>query len=382
MSHSSISQRANDVRQVPRQAKVGDLVFANHLDRMTTLINVDPQAAQSDTVTVTGATDAKTYTIVIDGRNVSFTSGAGSTTTTIAAGIAAAINADPIVRGRVSATSAVAVVTIVALLAGQSYTLTESDAQLTLASVTTAATASAIPFGRMLITDGFIADEVNKQGKLPAAASFTAQVDTLVAAFVALATYYASVTIDGVEYKGTALADTNAATTMTALAGSLNDNLPANTIVATSPGDDLVLTAEVPGAIFQTGFGAGDEGATTPAMSLTSNKGVATALERAAAGISLYSSDEEVTTVGGTAIEYPANAGVKALKNGQVWVENSQTPGEGDPVYVETTAGADVGKFFNTASASRVLLPTSFATWERAARSDSTDNIAALRLAL
>lgn len=382
MSHSTISQQADQVRQVPRQAKVGDLVFSDHLDKIVTLINVDPQAKQVDTLTVTGATDDKKYTVTIDGRDVSFTSGTGATTTTIATGLRIAIESDPIVRGRVTAESAVAIVTITANLAGQSFTITEDDGQLTTASVTTSATADAIPFGRFLVSDGFITDEVNKQGKLPKSTGFTAQVDTLVAAFVALATYYVSVTIDGVEFKATALADTNSADTMSALATTLNDNLPANTVVATSPGDDLVLTAEVAGAIFTTGFGAGDEGATTPAMSLTSNKGIATSLERAAAGFSLFASDEEVTTVGGQAIEYPPNAGVRSLERGNIWLDNSQAPSLGDPVFIETAVGDDTGKAFNTASATRVLLSNALATWQRPERSDSTENIAALRIAL
>lgn len=376
----TISQRANEVRDPQRQAKVGDLVHADHLTKLTTLINVDPQAAAVKIITVTGATNDKTYTIVIDGIDVSFTAGGSATTTTIAAGLEAAVNADPLVRGRVSALALAAVLTITALLPGQDFTLTEDDGEMTTATTTAAATADAIAFGRLLISDGFIPNEPNEQGRLPKAANFTAQVDTLVAAFVALATYYVSVTIDGVEYKATALADTNSDDTMSALATTLNDNLPANTVVATSPGDDLVLTAEIPGDTFQTGFGAGDEGATTPAMSLSSNRGISTSLIDAAAGISVYSSDEEVTTIGGTAVEYPPNAGVKAVERGDIWVESSQTPSLGDPVYVETTAGDDVGKFFNTKTSTRVLLPS--ARWLRAARSDTTDLIAALAISI
>lgn len=379
----TISQRANQVRQVPLQAKVGDLVFADFLDAITTLINVDPQAKQSDTVTVTGASDDTLYTFEIDGRPITIDSGTGATLTSIAAALAAKLEADPITRGRVTASAAVAVITLTALLAGQSYLLTESDGNLTAASVTTAAEADAIPFGRLVISDGFVPDEVNRQGKLPKASAFAAQVDTLVMPFVAAVMYSVSVTIDGVTHDATALADTSAAVTSTALAAAINGVLPANTVIATAPGDDLVLTAEIPGATFSTGFGASDEGASIPVFALSSTKGLATSLEQSAAGISLYSSDEEVTTIGGTAVEYPPNAGVRATNRSRgVWVESSQTPADGDPVYIETAAGDDTGKFFNTASATRVLLPRSIATWKRPARSDTTDNIAALAIQL
>jgi hypothetical protein len=379
----TISQRANEVRRVPRQAKVGDRVFANFQERLTTLINVDPQAKQVDTVTVTGATNDKTYTIVIDGRNVSFTADGSATIAEIAAGLRAAINADPITRGRVSAVdNGVSLVTITANLPGQSFTLTENDAQLTLASVTTAATADAIPFGRLLITDGFIVDEVNRQGKLPKTGGFTAQVDTLTVVFVALVEYFLSITIDGTEYKAAVTANTSDTQTAQDLRDQINGVLPANTVIATESSGDLILTAEIPGATFTTGFGSSNDGASVPALTLASNKGLATSLERAAAGISVFASDEEVTTIGGTAVEYPPNAGVKALKDGQIWVESSQTPAEGDPVYVETAAGADTGKFFNTASATRVLLPNALASWVRPARADSSDNIAVLRISL
>lgn len=377
----TISQRANDIRDPQRQAKVGDRVSADYLDKLLTLINVNPQAAAVRTVTVTGATNDKTYTITIDGIDVSYTSDATATLAEIADGLAAAINADPLVRGRVSAVSdSVDTVTITALLPGQDFTLTESDAQLTTASVTAAATADAIPFGRLLISDGYVADEPNLQCKLPKAANFTAQVDTLTLAYVALAEYHVSVTLDGVEYKAQATANTDAPTTAANLATALNGVLPANTVLASNSGGDLILTAEVPGDTFSTGYGASNDGASIPVMSLSSNRGVATSLIDSAVGISLYSSDEEVTSIGGTAVEYPANAGVKALARGGVWVESSQSPSLGDPVYVETAAGADTGKLFNTKTATRVLLPA--ATWQRAARSDTTDTIAALKLDL
>jgi len=385
----TISQRAQDVRTRFRQAKVGDLVSSDYLAEIVSLTNEDPQAVQSDTITVTGATAAKTYTVTINGIDVSYTAGGSPSTTTIAAGLADAINAEPRVRGQVSASAAVAVVTLVGLWPGIAYTLTESDAELTLASVTTAASADAIPFGVLLIGDGYATDVNGEQEaygncKLPKATSFSAQVDTFVTTYVLDAEIQIEIELDGVKYHAATTSAADLATTLTALAAAINGVMPANTVLADgSSGTDLTLTAEVPGATFTTGYGSDDGGASIPVMSLTSNKGIATSLAMAAVGISLYTSDEELTAVAGTSIVYPANAGVRVCRKSSpegIWVSNAQAPSDGDPVYVETAVGATTGQLYNTTSATRVLLPS--ASWRRSARPSSGDSLAAVKIAL
>jgi hypothetical protein len=102
----------------------------------------------------------------------------------------------------------------------------------------------------------------------------------------------------------------------------------------------------------------------------------------AAAGVSLYATDEENTTIApiGGDVVYPPNAGVRVMKSGLVFVASSEAPSKGDPVYAETVAGATLGRLYATASATRVLLPG--ATWERDARPSSGDDLAVVRLAL
>lgn len=117
--------------------------------------NDDPRAQQIDTITVTGATNDKTYTVTINGVDISFLSDATATIAEVADGLAAAIEAEPLVNGTVGAVSdGVSLVTVTATTGGVGFTIAESDAELTLASVQANATAAAIPFGRAVIEDG------------------------------------------------------------------------------------------------------------------------------------------------------------------------------------------------------------------------------------
>ena len=117
--------------------------------------NDDPRAQQIDTITVTGATNDKTYTVTLNGVDVSYLSDATATIAEIADGLAAAIEAEPLVNGTVGAVSdGVSLVTITATTGGVGFTIAESDAELTLASVAANATAAPIPFGRCVIEDG------------------------------------------------------------------------------------------------------------------------------------------------------------------------------------------------------------------------------------
>jgi len=387
----TVSQRAQDIRARRAQSKIGQIAGASLLALLATLINAAPQAPQSDTITVDAAVDDTDYTFTVNAIDVTINSGTGATVGSIATALAAKLNSDPLIRGQVSASAAAAVVTTTALQPGVEYTIAEADANLTLASVTSAAEADPIPFGRLLISQGYQSGdaasyqdgEANELGALPRASAFTAQVDTIATPYVATAEYFASVTIDGATYLAQVTADTDAPTTGAALAAALNGVLPANTVLAAGTASGLTLTAEVPGATFETGIGASNDGASIPAVTVSSNKGLATSLAMAAAGISLWAGDEENVTVApdGGDVVYPPNAGVKVLRsNADIWVENSESPSKGDAVYVETAAGDDLGKLFASASATRVLLPG--AIWQRSARASSGDNIAALRLNL
>lgn len=371
----TISTRAQDVRDRRPQAKIGAVILSALMAKID-LFNDASQANQSDTITIDTAADDTDYTVTIDGIDVVYTSGTGATTTSIATGLSDAINAEPLVRGKVAASAAAAVVTLEGTYPGISYTLAESDANLSTASVTSAADASAIEFGRLVVSTGFVTDEAYETGALAASSQFTAQVDTILTPFVATAEYHAAVTVEGATYHAQVTADTDADTTGAALAAALNDILPADTVIAAGAAGGLTLTAEVAGLEFSTTIGASDDGATVPAVSLTSTVSASTSLARATKGVSLYSAEIEAQTVAGDDPAYPGNSGVKALSRGLVWVESTEAPSAGDPVYVEMS-GADAGRFYATDGATRIRLEG--ASWVRDALSG--DDLALLRVA-
>lgn len=376
--------RAEDIRTRRPQAKIGQLVNALLLANIATLINSDPQAVQVSQVRVDTAANDTAYTFEINGVTVSITSDASATKDEIADALADAVNADPAIRGQVSAASdGVEDVTLTGLYPGETFTLEDSDANLTSSTLTSAAEAASIGFGLAVLHAGFQSGEANPLGKLAKATAFSYQVETLTVDYAANEKYFVSIKMDGDDHSYSVIvdADTDDATTSAAIFNAINAMMPANTVAATNPSaTSVVLTGEVKGKGFVVSLGL-DSGTTARlAIAHTVARSPSTSLDLAFAGVSVYTYDEEVTAVEGTTVVYPANAGVKVLQKDAIWVECSESPSFGDAVYVELDAGsANVGKFFATSSATRVKL--SRATWQRTARSSSGDNLGVILLA-
>lgn len=161
----TISQTSVRARRLP--GKVG-LAYDLHAEEID-FTNAYPQAVQTSTVTVDTATDDTLYTFEVNGVSISYISGTGASLADIAAGLAAALNAEPAVRQSASADAAAAVVTIEGLIPGIPFVLTESDANLTAADVTAAAEATPIPFGRLCVRGAASGLDVypNRLGRLP-----------------------------------------------------------------------------------------------------------------------------------------------------------------------------------------------------------------------
>ena len=380
----SISQGFGDVRSRARQGLVGDWVFADHTRRGGFGVNSSPQAVQVVTFDVADPGDDLVVTIDIDGIVVSAATGTGNNATQIAALLATAINAEPLVRGKVAATSAVAVVTLTGQNPGLSVTVTAGTSTSNVATATAADSADPIPFGRAVIHTGFTSNE-EESVALP---SFAAQVITIAATYVASAKIRVAVyeVLNGERILLADVTETSATSldaTLDALAAALNTALPANSVLAASTpatATAITLTAERAGMEIEVDVGAGDEGASVPVWTVTNTTGpsVATSLARAFRGISLYSSSDQAPAVG-SAGEYAGNAGVKFAQRGVVWVESTETPAVGGTVYVETAAGATLGRLYTTGSSTRVALPRSRATWDRPGLT-AADGIAAVRL--
>lgn len=385
----TISQGALDVRNTPRQALVGQLALNSELSELITLINKDPQLVQISTITVDTGTNSYTYKVSIalagaPAIEVTYAADSSTSTTEVAVGLAAAINAHPVLRGQLAATSATNVVTITGLYPGLAFVTTETDtgAKCTISdTVQVAAAAASVAFGVAVMSQGYDTASIDEYGCLAASAKLTAQVETLGITYASGEVHYVSIEmIGGEKYQVAVASDTNHDTTATAIAAAINALMPANTVVAAAGTALVTLTGEVAGWGFKVGVG-GKIGTAINTSVVHTTAGRLTDITRALAGVSVYSADEEVTTVGGTASSYPANRGMRVLKKGQIWVATSQTIAKDDPVYVELGA-SNTGKFYNTSSSTRAPLPASIARWERPSLAASGDSIAVLALNL
>lgn len=133
-----------------RSGMPADAGFADDVS----LINDDPRAAQVSTVTVDTATNSATYTFVCNGVTVTYTADSSTSKTEIRDGLTAAFNAEPLLTGSVTADADTTdVVTLTARNGGTGFTVSTTDANLTVATSTANAAASAVLFGAPIISD-------------------------------------------------------------------------------------------------------------------------------------------------------------------------------------------------------------------------------------
>lgn len=377
-----IGFKAGDVRSRLGQALLGSWAYADPLNEEIDCVNSDPQAVQVDTITVNTGTNDHEYVFGISASDitVSYTADSSTSTTEVAAGIAAAWN-DSAGGDFAYATANSAVVTLTGNTPGLAYSIDTVDALTTLASVTAAAEADAVEFGRVVIKNSasFVTDSSQRSGVLCKSSKLAAQVDTLAVTYASGEVYYVSITIEGETYQVAVAADTDTATTQAAIVTAINAMMPANTVLAAGSSPNVTLTAEVAGKAFKTGIGL--KSGTAARLTLTHTTAtIYTDINRCILGVSLRYGFVESTAVGASTPSYPANGGVKLGRKGALWVASSQTISDGDAVYVETASGSNAGKLYNTTGSTRVLLTG--ARWERDERSTQSDGLAVVRLAL
>lgn len=396
----AIGQGPGDVRSRARQGVPGSAVYADPRNRSADGIAAGGMVAQVGTIVVTTATDAATYTFVLNGITFNVVAGTGSTLASVATQIANAINQEPLAGANVAATVSSATVTITARRPGTAgaFTLTESDGKFTgTESVTAAADASAIGFGLAVIRTGFnggtpgnTLGETENVVATPKTTLFTAQVQTITVPVVASNVIEAVIwEVRGEEEIELRRCQTTFATdkdtTLDALILELETTLPANTVSVTADNATataIIFTAEVPGYEFRAAV-FWKSGGTAPVITSadTVPASEATSLHRAWRGISKYSPAEEAASLTATTGSYPANSGVVYWTRAVVWVSNADSPGPSASglVYVELAAGATQGQFYTTSSATRVALSRHVAKWERDGLV-AADNLAAIRL--
>ena len=376
MSLHSISLRADQLRTRTPQWLVGMLADSSLLNDHESAINSDPEAEDVWTVVVAGVTNSFEYILTMDTVEVSYTSDGSASKAEIADNLADNWNVEPIVRGRFEAVSdGVDTIVITGLTPGDEGALTDNSGDLTTTHTTTADTADAIPFGRLIMPSGF--DDGARLCKLAASSTLDVQVDTLTIVYAAGEVYLIDIEVEGVVYKFAVDANTDSPTTVTDIVAAINARVPAASVLAADgAGDTVTLTGEVAGKVFVTSVGT--ESATVANLVLahtTVGDDVNDAL-----GISLHTYDEEDTDAETDEIVYPANAGVHYARKARVAVEQAAAVTDGGAVYVELGVAADNGQFFASTSATRVLYK--HAKWERNEDASANDDVAVLRIAI
>jgi hypothetical protein len=336
-------------------------------------LNIKPQVVEIWTTTVTGTTSPKT--MAVNGVTVTYLPDSTPTIDEVVTGLTNAINIEPLCGQVCQAVADLGAntVTITGWLPGQSFTVTESDGELTTVHTQTAAVAEVMPMARAVCSDGYTTNG-SKRLFNPKSSYFTAQVATgdytyNVTDILAVRCVNALTGEVIAEFSYAQAVSKNASTA--AILAALNAMAPANTVAfTTAAADNIVATAEVAGLEFSLTLNSSPtSGATVVA---TTGPSLATSFARAFAGISLLDQTLAPATLTDTSVDYPANSMVGYMQRGQMWVANSQTPANGDRVYVECDgSSADCGKIFNTSSATRLPLPLSVAHFERAGRSGS-----------
>ena len=201
--------------------------------------------------------------------------------------------------------------------------------------------------------------------------------------FVASATYLVTIrdAAGDVLAQGETDATLNTIATTSAIAVTMNGLLPAFSVLVVGNPDHLLLLAEVRGREFSVEIGTNEEGqaggAITGQVFAQTGPDLTTSVNRAALGLSMFSSNDPDPEIGGTFGEYAGTDGMRLLvAANSMWVERPGAVSNGDPVFVELDGALpDVGRLFAVASVSRERLLG--ATWER---DDEANGIAAVRV--
>lgn len=327
-------------------------------DLATISLPVVGSAVQITTVAVSSASDNTDYTLSIGEDSSSLTaivanSGTSATTTTIAAALVIAINATSGVNNLVHASSSGATITIRSRRAGESFTVSESDANLGTPSTTqSAAAATSIAFGLL------VGQSTSPVGcEVLDSSDFTAKVYDVTPTAENSAVYFLQVRGDfdgnGIKsYTASFPADgsaTVAEITAGLAAATFEPALPTSSVTVADATTKATVTGDLSGVDFQvTGWVSGATGG-----SGAIDVAVATANAKPAiAGVSRKAHTIEQDENGDAA--FASGDTVSCLRQGRMWVrlDDSHTISAlTDPIWVRLTAGASekIGAFRSSA---------------------------------
>jgi hypothetical protein len=352
----SISIRANQVLSRLPLGVYGQVVDAASWPsaQIADFVNSDPQAVQTYTVVIDTVTNSATYTFTVDGETITYTADSSTSAAEIGAGLLDAVNANGHVRGMFVPSFDTSTLTLTAINPSIDVLASDSDAKLTTTETVAPAAASTVGFGLGIVDLGTTNDVVY-------ASKLAAQVSTITLTQVSSESYGVSITING-QLRSTFVATAGSlALTTTALVTAINnmmDSFTAGTTVvaASSVAGTITLTAEVKGTPFTAGVSSISGLPGTISITDTTITPL-TDINRWWGGVSVKTDDTEITTVGGESAAYAPNSGFMALKKGRIFVQSDETPTASNSVYVETLAGDTKGRFYTTASTTRILVP-------------------------
>ena len=376
MSRSLLSKtsRLGDVNPV------AGAIYGAASNQDETAMQVGGSAAQVTTVAVSSSADDTTYTLSIGEDSGSLTAvtfttpSSGNTTSTIATGLANAINAKIGVSNLVFADTSTNTINITGRQKGASatFTVSESDANLGTPSTTTSAgDATAIPFGVMVERSSATkAVGTAAIGSAVGTGTYTAQVavsvdlgSTLTIASGDVLSLTVNGDFDGLgkkDYSVTIPYSTSEDNTIDQAVVAINAALPANSVVVTEAANVLTFTAEVAGVPF-TVSGYGTSSGAPTALTFAESGTTANAIPNGG-GIALKSHTIEQNASGVS--EYGMGDTFSGLTEGKCYVllDSGITVAEGDACFVRVTAGAteQVGAFSNVSDSGDNLPISSF----------------------
>lgn len=289
------------------------------------------RVAAVKTVTVDTAANSREYSIVLCGLTVSITSDASATVTEIATAFKNEINDNFPENGRVSASSALGVVTITGLQPGEDFGLYTLDAYLTVATTTAASNADPLQFGAVVCrtSDGLGVAAPSPNTPVAQVWHATPDADNTLEYMLGVRLiddgriYVASYTSDG---------SATVQEIVEGITADLNAKLPASTVAATEDNTKVILTAEVAGTAFEV-FSAAGVGGTWTLAEATAN--VSIGLDNPLVGVVEFVAFRPTGQ-----IEPDENCNVVTGADG-IWLKPENAPASiASPVYVRHTDDA------------------------------------------
>lgn len=342
----------NSVLRTHRKGREGQLFNAdNRLVHTETIEFGADRAAAVSTITVDTGTNAHVYSVQFGNETISFTS-ADTNTTNIAAGIAAAWNANIVARAFYLATSASAVVTLTATFSGDhAEDISSTESRITIAETTAPNDGSDLPFGRVIL------ENAAGRGVLPTASSLAQAEATITLTYENTIPVFYTVKIGDDLYSGSVTMGTSLAASTTALAAAI-DNIPG--VTAANVADVCEIEADVAGVSLEVTAVPGGAATTGDAEVAYPEVAGITDLGAAIFGISIDTYDEMSNTVGNSAPGgYRIGTSAEGLKTGDIWMKNGDSATKSSRVYLGVDAATNAGQCFDAAGANRVLLSKS-----------------------